>query len=84
MEGFPESLQGVAQLLGVEPDDLVGGLDLCRASRLLGLSASALRLRAMRGLIGYQRDGRAWRFYWWHLAQYVANREHAAMEHPSP
>ena len=68
-------LNETARLLGVEAERLVGGLNLVVASRLLGISPSTLRQRALRSRIGYQRDGRAWRFFWWHLAEYIERRE---------
>ena len=67
-----------ASLLGIAPEELIGGLNLVEAGRLLGISPSTLRSRALQGKIGCQRDGRAWRFFWWHLADYLADREHAA------
>ena len=73
-------MQTVAHLLGVEPEDLTGGLNLVQAAKLLGIAPSTLRQRALAGEIGCQRDGRAWRFYWWHLARYLEEREWPAHE----
>ena len=70
--------QGVADLLGVTPERLIGGLNLVDASQLLGIAPSTLRQRAFAGDIGHQRDGRSWRFFWWHLGDYVMARERAA------
>ncbi len=75
-----DGIENAAKLLGVESDALIGGLNLVEASELLGISPSTLRLRAIRGHIGCQRDGRAWRFYYWHLAEYIERREHPRRE----
>ena len=71
-----EKLQETARLLGVTPGYLRGGLNLPEAGELLGIAASTLRRRALEGKIGFQRDGRAWRFFWWHLRNYLQRREH--------
>jgi len=68
----------VAAALGLAPEELQGGLNLVVAARLLGIAPSTLRQRALAGKIGYQRDGRAWRFFHWHLAAYLQSREHPA------
>ena len=72
-------LEDVAQLLGVEEQHLEGGLNLVEAGRLLGIAPSTLRQRALQGRISYQRDGRAWRFFWWHIRDYLQEREHEAV-----
>jgi len=58
-----------------EPEELIGGLNLVEAARVLGIAPSTLRQRALNNQIGYQRDGRGWRFYWYHLGEYLRNRE---------
>lgn len=68
-------IETTARLLGVEVDELRGGLNLIQAAGLLGIGVSTLRQRALDGEIGYQRDGRRWLFYWWHLAAYLNMRE---------
>lgn len=68
-------LEMTAKLLGVPPGELVGGLNLVQAAQLLGIAPSTLRLRGLAGKIGCQRDGRAWRFFWWHISAYLARRE---------
>ena len=75
-----DEIASTARLLGLAPDQLIGGLNLVDAARLLGIAPSTLRARALAGEIGYQRDGRAWRFFWWHLWRYLARREHGASE----
>ena len=77
-DGLQDSEKGishVARLLGVQPDHLVGGLNLVQAGAVLGVGASTVRQRALHGSIGCQRDGRSWRFFWWHLADYLVARE---------
>jgi hypothetical protein len=75
-----DNIENTAKLLGVDEDELIGGLNLPEASRLLGIAPSTLRQRALNGHIGYQRDGRSWIFYWWHLSDYLNKREHPADE----
>jgi hypothetical protein len=75
-----DGVEGTAHVLGVPPDDLIGGLDLVQASRVLGIAPSTLRSRALAGKIGYRRDGRAWRFMWWHLRDYVVVTDSSASE----
>ena len=69
-------IDSTAALLGVESEELRGGLNLVEAARVLGIAPSTLRQRALRGRIGHQRDGRRWLFYWHHLADYIKAREH--------
>jgi len=80
MEDTPgiSSLESFAHFLGVDSDCLVGGVDLGTGARLLGIAASTLRLRALRGEVGYQRDGRRWIFTWQDLLQYVERRRSGA------
>ena len=68
-------LESTADLLGLDREQLVGGLNLVQASRVLGIAPSTLRQRALDGRIGCQRDGRAWRFFFWHLQDYLDRRE---------
>ena len=68
------SIDDLAQSLAVDREDLVGGLNLPEAARLLGIAVSTLRERALVGAIGCQRDGRRWIFSWEDLAQYLERR----------
>ena len=77
-----DEITSTAKLLGLDPEQLIGGLNLVEAARFLGIAPSTLRERAVAGKIGCQRDGRAWRFFWWHLSDYLARREHSASEGP--
>lgn len=73
-----DGLQDTARLLGVSPSYLRGGLNLTEAGELLGIAPSTVRRRARQGKLGFQRDGRAWRFFWWHLRDYLRRREHGS------
>ena len=73
-----DKIHETAKLLGIATDELRDGLNLKQAGRVLGIAASTVRRRALNGDIGYQRDGRAWRFCWWHLLNYVRSREQSA------
>ncbi len=78
LTGQTYDLKVMADLLGLQRDQLLGGLNLVEAARVLGIVPSTLRQRALAGKIGHQRDGRAWRFYWWHLGAYLTARERPA------
>ena len=69
--------QEIAEILGIHQDDFIGGLDLVKAARVLGIAPSTLRQRALAGQVGFQRDGRRWIFSWADLAAYVGRRQHA-------
>ncbi len=73
-------LEAVAHCLGVDPGQLLGGLNLVEAAEVLGIAPSTLRQRALAGRIGFQRDGKAWRFFFWHMSEYLEHREHPAGE----
>ncbi len=75
MRTLDSSLEMCAERLRIDPDELVGGLNLTQAARLLGIAASTLRERALAGKIGAQRDGKRWIFFWWHLEEYLEARE---------
>lgn len=75
-----KTMDAVAADLGVEPESLIGGLDLPTAARLLGIGVSTLRQRALAGKIGHARDGRRWVFAWRDLAEYLDARHRPAME----
>lgn len=67
-----------ARLLGVDPADLLGGVGLATAAKLLGIGLSTLRQRALAGKIACQRDGRRWIFSACDLGNYVLSRRVAA------
>ena len=71
-------IERTAALLGVEVDDLRGGLNLTEAAGLLGIAPSTLRQRALAGRISHQRDARRWIFGWRDLADYIASRQRGA------
>ena len=71
-------LESTAKALGVAPDQLVGGLNLVEAAKVLGVVPSTLRHRALQGLIGCQRDGRRWIFTWQDLDEYIKKRRRPA------
>ena len=75
---------GVAEELGVAPEDLVGGLDLVQAARLLGIGVSTLRQRALSGQISYARDGKRWIFSWRDIAGYLERRHCSARPSEEP
>ncbi len=74
------SREEVAERLGIERDELVGGLNLTEAANLLGIAPSTLRMRAQAGKISHQRDGNRWLFFWWHMAEYLESREYPVVE----
>ena len=77
-----DTIDELANFMGVEPDELRGGLNLSEAAPLLGIGISTLRSTALNGRIGYRRAGRRWIFGWRDIADYI-QREHQSPRLPS-
>ncbi len=69
-----ETVEELADWLGVDKELFAGGLDLPSASRVLGIGISTLRNRALKGEIRVQRDGCRWIFSWQDIAEYIEQR----------
>ena len=79
-DSYAPTITDAARLLGVEAEELVGGVNLVEAARLLGVAPSTVRQRALAGRIGHRRDGRRWIFSAEDLAEYVDAHHQPARE----